>query len=131
MFEVYEKAQINAYRHLIEHVQDAVMRFSPDGTVLFTSRSAEKLFGCRRFELRGRGWSIASMCWTAPPIMTAFAEANEDGRTRRVEIRMRRDEAGASAAAPRLHLDRSGSVARGRRRRTQASATKWWRCCAT
>jgi hypothetical protein len=27
-FEVYEKAQINAYRHLIEHVQDAVMRFS-------------------------------------------------------------------------------------------------------
>lgn len=101
VFEVYEKAQINAYRHLIEHVQDAVMRFSPDGTVLFTSRSAEKLFGCRRFELSGSGLVDRIHVLDRPAYLTAFAEANEDGRTRRVEIRMRRDEAGASAAAPR------------------------------
>ncbi|MGN6488045.1 MAG: PAS domain S-box protein, partial [Devosia sp.] len=55
VFEVYEKGQINAYKHLIEHVQDAVMRFGSDGSVLFVSRSAEKLFGCRRFELTGSG----------------------------------------------------------------------------
>jgi cell cycle sensor histidine kinase DivJ len=101
VFEVYEKAQINAYRHLIEHVQDAVMRFSPDGTVLFTSRSAEKLFGCRRFELSGSGLVDRIHVLDRPTYLTAFAEANEDGQTRRVEIRMRRDEMGASAAAPR------------------------------
>ncbi|RZA11838.1 MAG: hypothetical protein EOP02_31460 [Proteobacteria bacterium] len=27
-YEVYDKAQVTAYRHLIEHVQDGVMRFS-------------------------------------------------------------------------------------------------------
>lgn len=102
VFEVYEKAQINAYRHLIEHVQDAVMRFAGDGTVLFTSRSAEKLFGCRRFELSGNGLVERIHVMDRPTYLTAFAEANQDGQTRRVEIRMRRDEPGPSAAAPRF-----------------------------
>jgi cell cycle sensor histidine kinase DivJ len=100
VFEVYEKAQINAYRHLIEHVQDAVMRFAADGTVLFTSRSAETLFGCRRFELSGSGLVDRIHVMDRPAYLTAFAEANQDGETRRVEIRMRRDEPGASVAAP-------------------------------
>ena len=102
VFEVYEKAQINAFRHLIEHVQDAVMRFASDGTVLFTSRSAEKLFGCRRFELSGSGLVERIHVMDRPTYLTAFAEANQDGRTRRVEIRMRRDEPGPSAAPPRF-----------------------------
>lgn len=100
VFEVYEKAQISAYRHLIEHVQDAVMRFASDGSVLFTSRSAEKLFGCRRFELSGNGLVERIHVMDRPAYLTAFAEANQDGKTRRVEIRMRRDEPGPSAAAP-------------------------------
>jgi cell cycle sensor histidine kinase DivJ len=33
-YEVYDKAQVSAYRHLIEHVQDAVLRFSNEGDVL-------------------------------------------------------------------------------------------------
>ncbi len=102
VFEVYEKAQINAFRHLIEHVQDAVMRFASDGTVLFTSRSAEKLFGCRRFELSGNGLVERIHVLDRPTYLTAFAEANQDGQTRRVEIRMRRDEPGPSAAAPKF-----------------------------
>ena len=40
-FEVYDRAQINAYRHLIENVQDAVLRFSSEGDLLFSSRSSE------------------------------------------------------------------------------------------
>jgi cell cycle sensor histidine kinase DivJ len=54
-FAVYERGQMNAYRHLVENVQDAVMRFASDGSVLFTSKSAEKLFGCQRYELSGSG----------------------------------------------------------------------------
>jgi cell cycle sensor histidine kinase DivJ len=100
VFEVYEKAQINAYRHLIEHVQDAVMRFSGDGTVLFVSRSSEKLFGCRRFELSGSGLVERIHVMDRPAYLTAFAEANEDGQTRRVEIRMRRDDHAVPAAVP-------------------------------
>ncbi len=50
-FAVYERGQVNAYRHLVENVQDAVLRFASDGAVLFTSKSAEKLFGCHRYEL--------------------------------------------------------------------------------
>ena len=102
VFEVYEKAQINAYRHLIEHVQDAVMRFAPDGTLLFSSRSSEKLFGCHRYELSGNGLVERIHVLDRPTYMTAFAEANRDGRTRRVEVRMRREDAGAPSPMPQF-----------------------------
>jgi cell cycle sensor histidine kinase DivJ len=92
VFEVYEKAQINAYRHLIENVQDAVLRFSAEGGMLFISRSSEKLFGCRRYELSGNGLVERMHVTDRPIFLTAFAEANRDGKARTVEVRMRRDD---------------------------------------
>ncbi len=91
-FSVYERGQINAYRHLVENVQDAVMRFGSDGAVLFTSRSAERLFGCRRYELSGNGVIERVHVLDRPAYMTAFAAANRDGKARTVEVRMRRDD---------------------------------------
>jgi cell cycle sensor histidine kinase DivJ len=107
VFEVYEKGQINAYKHLIEHVQDAVMRFGADGNVLFVSRSAEKLFGCRRFELTGTGLVDRIHVMDRPAYLTAFAEANGDGETRRVEIRMRRDDADMGVAPKFIWVEAS------------------------
>jgi len=107
VFEVYEKGQINAYKHLIEHVQDAVMRFGSDGSVLFVSRSAEKLFGCRRFELTGSGLVDRIHVMDRPAYMTAFAEANGDGETRRVEIRMRHDDPDAGSAPKFIWVEAS------------------------
>jgi cell cycle sensor histidine kinase DivJ len=97
VFEVYEKAQINAYRHLIENVQDAVMRFSTDGNLIFASRSSEKLFGCHRYELSGTGLIDRMHVLDRPAYLTAFAEAQQDGRARTVEVRMRRDDSTAPA----------------------------------
>ncbi len=94
-FEVYEKAQINAYKHLIEHVQDAVMRFSAEGRMVFTSRSAERLFGCRRYELTGGGLIERVHVLDRPAYLTALADANR-GTSRTVEVRMRRDDPDAS-----------------------------------
>ncbi len=91
-FSVYERGQVNAYRHLVENVQDAVMRFGSDGVVLFTSRSAEKLFGCHRYELSGSGVIDRIHVLDRPTYMTAFSEANHDGKARTVEVRMRRDD---------------------------------------
>ena len=107
VFEVYEKGQINAYKHLIEHVQDAVMRFGSDGSVLFVSRSAEKLFGCRRFELTGSGLVDRIHVMDRPAYMTAFADANSDGETRRVEIRMRHDDLDTGAAPKFIWVEAS------------------------
>ncbi len=101
-FEVYEKSQINAYRHLIEHVQDAVMRFAADGTLLFASRSSETLLGCHRYELSGGGLVERIHVLDRPAYMTAFSEANQDGQTRRVEIRMRRDDREQPSVAPQF-----------------------------
>lgn len=101
-FEVYEKSQINAYRHLIEHVQDAVMRFAPDGTLLFASRSSETLLGCHRYELSGGGLVERIHVLDRPAYMTAFAQANQDGQIRRVEIRMRRDDRTNPSVAPQF-----------------------------
>lgn len=100
VFEVFEKGQINAYRHLIEHVQDAVLRFAADGTLLYASRRTERLLGCHRYELTGGGLIERIHVLDRPAYMTAFAEANKDGLTRRVEIRMRRDERDQSAHVP-------------------------------
>ena len=110
VFEVYEKAQINAYRHLIEHVQDAVMRFSADGSVLFTSQSSETLFGCRRYELNGSGLIERIHVLDRPTYMTAFADANHGGKSRTVEVRMRRDS--EQARRPDLLLGRGRACRR-------------------
>jgi len=101
-FEVNEKAQVAAYRHLVEHAQDAVLRFGPDGAIRFVSRSAETLFGCKRYELGGNGVVERIHLLDRPAYMTAFAEANRDGRSRQVEVRMRRDEPGVSSAVPKF-----------------------------
>ncbi len=99
-FAVYERGQVNAYRHLVENVQDAVMRFGADGGVLFTSKSAEKLFGCHRYELTGQGLIDRIHVLDRPAYMTAFADANRDGTGRRVEVRMRRDDPTGAQTVP-------------------------------
>jgi len=81
-------------------VQDAVMRFGSDGAVLFTSKSAEKLFGCHRYELSGNGLLDRIHVLDRPAYMTAFSEANHAGTTRRVEVRMRRDDLAEPSRIP-------------------------------
>ncbi|MEO8758083.1 MAG: PAS domain-containing sensor histidine kinase [Devosia sp.] len=101
-FAVYERGQVNAYKHLVENVQDAVMRFGSDGSVLFTSKSAEKLFGCHRYELAGTGLLDRIHVLDRPIYMTAFSEANHAGGGRIVEVRMRRDDPAAPARIPQF-----------------------------
>ncbi|MCS6759328.1 MAG: PAS domain S-box protein [Candidatus Devosia euplotis] len=100
-FEVYDKAQITAYRHLIEHVQDAVIRFSSDGEVLLASRSSETLFGCRRYELTGSGLGDRLHVMDRPTYLTAFADANQGGKYRSIEVRIRQDDPHATTSIPR------------------------------
>jgi len=102
VFEVYERAQINAYRHLLEHVQDAVMRFSADGELLFASQTSEKLLGCRRYELVGSGLVERIHVLDRPAFLTALADANHRAIARSVEIRMRRDGVDAGDRAPQF-----------------------------
>ena len=99
-FAVYERGQMIAYRHLVENVQDAVMRFANDGSVIFTSKSAEKLFGCARYELSGSGLVERIHVLDRPIYKTAFSEANHEGRSRTVEVRMRRDDPAQPARIP-------------------------------
>lgn len=101
-YEVYDKAQVTAYRHLIEHVQDAVIRFSGTGEVLLASRSSEHLFGCRRYELSGNGVGERVHVLDRPAYLSAFGEANLAGRTRTIEVRMRQDDPAGTTRVPRF-----------------------------
>jgi cell cycle sensor histidine kinase DivJ len=101
-FAAHERSQINAYKHLVENVQDAVMRFGSDGSVQFTSKSAEKLFGCQRYELSARGLIERIHVLDRPAYMTAFSDANHQARVRTVEVRMRRDIPGEPARVPQF-----------------------------
>lgn len=102
VFEVYERVQINAYRHLLEHVDDAVMRFSVDGDLVFTSQSSERLLGCRRYELVGSGLVDRIHVLDRPIFLTALADANHRAIARTVEIRVRRDGLDQQTAAPQF-----------------------------
>lgn len=101
-YAVFDRAQVNAYRHLVEHLQDAVVRLSADGDVLFVSRSSETLFGCRRFELAGNGLVERVHVADRPAFLTALADANQGGKTRTIEVRMRHDDINAPSAAPQF-----------------------------
>ncbi len=95
---VVERDQHHGYKHLLEHLQDAVLRFAPSGEVTYASHATEKLLGCRRFELTANGLGERVHVLDRPAYLTAFAEASGDGKTRRIDIRMRRDD--ATVAAP-------------------------------
>lgn len=101
-YEVYDKAQMTAYRHLIEHVQDGVIRFSSDGEILLASRSSEQLFGCRRYELAEGGIGDRLHVLDRPAYLKAFADANQSGRSRSLEVRMRQDDPRAASNVPRF-----------------------------
>ncbi len=99
-YEVHDKAQISAYRHLIEHVQDAVLRFAPDGAVLLASRSSETLFGCPRYQIAGSKLADRLHVMDRPSFLTAFADAAEDGRSRTIEVRVRQEDPRARSNVP-------------------------------
>ena len=99
-YQVYDKAQMTAYRHLIEHVQDAVLRFSSEGEVLLASKSSEQLFGCARYELSCAGLAERLHVADRPTYLTAFADASQGGKSRGIEVRMRHDHPGTSPRVP-------------------------------
>ncbi|SMQ60975.1 multi-sensor signal transduction histidine kinase [Devosia lucknowensis] len=101
-YEVYDKAQISAYRHLIEHVQDAVLRFSADGAIMLASRSSETLFGCPRYQIAGSKLSERLHIMDRPSFLTAFSDAAEDGRSRTIELRIRQEDPRARSSVPRF-----------------------------
>ncbi len=101
-YEVHDKAQVTAYRHLLEHVQDGVIRFSSDGEILLASHSSEQLFGCRRYELSNGGLGDRLHVLDRPAYLTAFADANQGGKSRVIEVRMRQDDPRAATGVPRF-----------------------------
>lgn len=91
-YVVHDKAQVTAYRHLIEHVQDGVLRYAREGELLSASRSSELLFGCPRYQITTEGLLERLHVLDRPLYLTAFADANQSGRNRTIEVRMRRDD---------------------------------------
>jgi len=100
--EAFERSQIETYRHLIEQQQNAIIRISPAGEVIFVSPTVETLFGGARYDLQGSGIVDRIHVQDRPAYMTAFADANENGSARHVELRMRRDRPGQDGGIPQF-----------------------------
>lgn len=96
-FLVYQRSQVQAFNHLVENIQDAVVRYSAAGEMLFISRSSETLFGCRRYQLAGDGLIERIHVLDRPKYLHALDEARHHGFARVVEIRVRSDLEGVSA----------------------------------
>ncbi|GHA29487.1 hypothetical protein GCM10007989_26350 [Devosia pacifica] len=101
-YQVFDRSQVNAFRHLVEHVQDTVVRFAPDGEVLFVSSAAESLFGCRRYELSARHLSDRVHLADRPAYLTSFAEVLKSRRQRTIDVRMRQDSVSPDSPHPKF-----------------------------
>lgn len=101
-YVVHDKAQLNVYKHVVDHVQDAVLCFSNEGDLLTVSRSAETLFGCPRYQLSAGALGERLHVMDRPAYLTAFADANQGGRSRTIEVRMRQDDPHAVSGVPQF-----------------------------
>jgi cell cycle sensor histidine kinase DivJ len=101
-YEVYDRAQMSAYQHLIEHVQDGVMRFSGAGEILMMSRSTEELLGCRRYEMASNSLHDSIYALDRAAFNRAFEEAAVDGRVEALEIRMRQHDPRSESNLPKF-----------------------------
>ncbi len=96
-FLVFQRSQVQAFHHLVENIQDAVVRYSAAGEMLFISKSSEALFGCRRYQLAGDGLIERIHVLDRPKYLHALDETRHHGFARVVEIRVRSDLEGVSA----------------------------------
>ncbi|WP_175528576.1 PAS domain-containing sensor histidine kinase [Devosia crocina] len=101
-YVVHDKAQLNVYRHLVDHVQDTVLCFSSEGELLTVSLSAETLFGCPRYQVTSQALGERLHVMDRPAYLTAFADANQGGRSRTIEVRMRQDDPHAVGRVPQF-----------------------------
>lgn len=85
------RTQMKTFALLVESVKDAVVRYGRDGEILFLSKSARKLFGCRQFELAGSGLFERIHVLDRPGYMAALSDASMRGIHATLDIRMRRD----------------------------------------
>jgi two-component system, cell cycle sensor histidine kinase DivJ len=109
-----------SYHHLIENVQDAVVRYAGDGEMNFLSQSIEKLFGCKRFQLTGSAFVERIHVLDRPLYLSALDDARARGAKRQIEIRIRKDAKDASVflwvemcIAPVLEADDMASAGPG------------------
>jgi cell cycle sensor histidine kinase DivJ len=87
-YYTHSKAQMRAFKHLIESVQDAVARYSVNGDLAYLSHTAESFFGCKRYELAGNGFVERIHILDRPIYLKALDEARMRGVPRSVEMRM-------------------------------------------
>lgn len=113
LFDVQAYGQSNAYRHIVESINGAVLRFGVEGNLAFASRSVEALLGAPRYALAGTGIVDRIHVLDRPAYLTAFAEANRDGKTRAIEVRMRRDEPETNGPPQFLWIEVAMSPLRG------------------
>ncbi|NOZ33591.1 MAG: PAS domain-containing sensor histidine kinase [Alphaproteobacteria bacterium] len=85
-----------SYHHLIENVQDAVIRYSGDGEMNFLSESIEKLFGCKRFLLTGPAFVERIHVLDRPIYLSAIDAARTKAVKRQIEVRIRKNARDAS-----------------------------------
>lgn len=100
MASATSRTHMKTFSMLLENVQDAVVRYGPDGEIRFLSKSASDVFGCQRFELNGNGMFERIHVMDRPAYMAALSDAGTRGVASTVEIRMRRD-SGAPGEASR------------------------------
>ncbi|MEP7029680.1 MAG: PAS domain-containing sensor histidine kinase [Pseudolabrys sp.] len=82
-------AEEDRYRLLARNITDVITRHGRNGTVLFASPAAERLFGVPATEIEGHGLFDRVHVADRPAYLTALADAAAFGEARSVEFRIR------------------------------------------
>ncbi len=84
------RSEEDRYRLLASNMTDVISRHGKNGTVLFMSPAAERVFGASICELRGQGLFERVHIADRPAYLSALADAAQ-GEAHSVEFRARRD----------------------------------------
>jgi two-component system, cell cycle sensor histidine kinase DivJ len=85
-------AEEDRYRLLARNMADVIVRYGPDGAVLFVSPAAETLFGCSLGELHVDGLFDRVHVTDRPAYLSALGDAAALRQSRSIEFRVRREE---------------------------------------
>ena len=95
-------AHAGNFPDLIDHNDNAIVRFSADGKLLTASPACEALLGCKSYQLDGANLVARVHVADRPLYLTALADANHGDKARVIELRMRQDDAVAGTSVPRF-----------------------------
>lgn len=89
---VSDREEHQMLSHLMENISDGLLHLEANGHLIHASPGTENMFGCKAYSLNGPGLIERVHVLDRPAFLKFLSDTAHDGQTRRLELRVRRDQ---------------------------------------